>query len=592
MLTTAAILMSLGTEPVNSHHVSAEQIDTGSGSFAKSFDEGVALAGEPETQIVDGKASKNTGDAKSMIVEQNSNVFGVARTGAKANVDARIQSELGETASLLVGTGVDKAATALDGAKAAATKAVELSQGEVAKESASHVAADVRLDMPSDELSVGSVQDTSQKLPPGEVDPSKTDVAEGIVVPPMVVAVSTTLLFPSNSQTTAVLNQKETEIAEKTSAVPVKKTAKNPDGVGKTTKPAKAEKNDKAAGTAGNTVGIEAQIQLMISVPGIVSSMEGQSSKASTTQEDVGLSLSAPSSTTTGQSNGLSATLGKTDKASMGMSKINPTSVRGTDAAATSDPASLKPEPDTAKTATQPATSETGGSAKGQDGIAAVLAPALTRAESGIAGVVSGVVVGAPAHIVSPRSQPENLNSSAGSIQAGTGMLVGSGTVDSGGLIDATHKTLTASPTVLEVGVPNGTHGWLKIRAEMTGAGGVNASLSTASTSGQEMLHRELPSLTAYLDSERVAVKTVVIQPAVTAGADFRGLAGGMNGDGRGQAQQSGGQGGENRQDTTSAARTRAEDIRAYVGANGLGGDDLLLPTSYTGGGSWLSVRA
>ncbi len=29
MLTTAAILMPLGTEPVNSHHVSSENIDPG-----------------------------------------------------------------------------------------------------------------------------------------------------------------------------------------------------------------------------------------------------------------------------------------------------------------------------------------------------------------------------------------------------------------------------------------------------------------------------------------------------------------------------------------------------------------------------------
>jgi hypothetical protein len=593
MLTTAAILMSLGTEPVNSHPVSSEPIDTRGGSFAKSFDEGVALAGELPPQIVNGNASQNTGDAKSTITAQNLNVFDIAGAEAKANVDARVQGGLSGTALLLVGASGNKAATASGGAKTAATETVELAQGKGAKESTSHVSADELLDVPSDKLSAGIAEDASRKLPSAAADALMTDAAEETVPTSMDAAVSAPVLLPGDSQTRAVLNQKVPEIAEKVPTVPSRKNTKDEHGVGKTTKPAKTEKNEKAVGTAGNTVGIEAQMQLMIAVPGIAAPMDVQSSKASTARDDVGVSPLVPSCTAAGQNNGLSATVGKPDKASMGMSKINPASVKGTDAAATSDPASLKPEPDTAKTATQPATSEAGGSAKGQGGIPAVLTPALTRAESGVAGVVSGVVVGAPAaHPISAKLQSENLSSSAGGIQAGAGMLAGSGTIDGGGPIDATHKTLAASPTALEVGVPNGTHGWLKIRAEMTGAGGVNASLSTASTSGQEMLHRELPLLTAYLESERVAVNTVVIQPAMTAGTDFRGLAGGMNGDGRGQAPQGGSQGGENRQDANGTALNRAEDIRAYVGANGFGVDDLLSPASYAGGGSWLSVRA
>ncbi len=588
MLTTAAILMSLGVEPVSSHHVSSEPIDTGGGSFAKSFDEGVARADEVQSQIVDSKASQNPRGTKSMIAAQNLNVLGVASARAKANAGAGFQSDLRATASLIVGASVDKASTDSGGAKVAATEMVELPPGKWAKESTSHVSADEQLNVPTDELSAGITEDTSQKFPSTTADALKTDVAEGDVAPPTDVAASATLLLPGNSQTTAVLNQKETEIADKASAVPIKKTAKDQNGVGKTTKPSKAEKNEKASGAAGNTVGIEAQIPLIMVAPGIAVSMEGPSSNASTARDDVGVSLLASTSTTTGQSNGSSAAAGKSDKASGAMSRINTVSVKGTDVAAASAPASLRPE---TNAATQPENSEAGAGAKDQGGIAAVLAPVSTRVENGIAGVVSGVVLGAPvAHIISPKSQSENASSSAVGIQAGVGMPVGSGTVDNGGPIDATHRTLAASPTTLEVGVSNGTHGWLKIRAEMTGTGGVNASLSTASTSGQEKLHRELPSLTAYLESERVAVNTVVIQPAVTAGTDFRGLAGGMNGDGQGQ--QSGGQGGENRQGTTGTALNRAEDIRAYVGSNGLGEDDLLSPASYAGGGSWLSVRA
>ena len=72
---------------------------------------------------------------------------------------------------------------------------------------------------------------------------------------------------------------------------------------------------------------------------------------------------------------------------------------------------------------------------------------------------------------------------------------------------------LGATPTSLEVGIANGTHGWLKIRAEMEG-GMVTASLSPGSMAGQEMLHRELPSLAAYLQEEKLGVNTLVLKPA------------------------------------------------------------------------------
>ena len=45
----------------------------------------------------------------------------------------------------------------------------------------------------------------------------------------------------------------------------------------------------------------------------------------------------------------------------------------------------------------------------------------------------------------------------------------------------------------------------------MTDGGVVNASVSTTSPAGQEMLHRELPALNAYLQEEKVAVNAVII---------------------------------------------------------------------------------
>jgi hypothetical protein len=161
--------------------------------------------------------------------------------------------------------------------------------------------------------------------------------------------------------------------------------------------------------------------------------------------------------------------------------------------------------------------------------------------------------------------------------------------MDVSGTIDVAHQTLMATPTSLEVGVANGTHGWLKIRAEMT-VGGVNASLSPATSSGQEMLHRELPSLAAYLQSERVAVNTVVLQPAIVPGANSQQFASGMNDGGRGQAPQSDGQGGQqNRQDASSAATNHLERDEIY---RDVGKDRLLPSVSYARGGRWLNVRA
>ena len=81
------------------------------------------------------------------------------------------------------------------------------------------------------------------------------------------------------------------------------------------------------------------------------------------------------------------------------------------------------------------------------------------------------------------------------------------------GSMDGIPQILAATPTALEVGIQNGTHGWLKVRAEMAEAGVVNASVSASSVTGREMLHRELPGLTFFLQSEKVAVNAIVVHP-------------------------------------------------------------------------------
>ena len=152
------------------------------------------------------------------------------------------------------------------------------------------------------------------------------------------------------------------------------------------------------------------------------------------------------------------------------------------------------------------------------------------------------------------------------------------------------HRMLAATPTSLEVGVANGSHGWLKIRAELTDGGGVNASVSAASPEGQEMLHRELPSLTAYLQAERLGVNTVVVHTsaATTEALDSSGVM--SNGDQRGQTPQgSSSQSGDTRQGLVT------DEPVSFMRLEGADAD-ALSSTMYEegglGGGGWLSVRA
>ncbi|HUZ93332.1 MAG TPA: hypothetical protein VMU57_00310, partial [Edaphobacter sp.] len=163
---------------------------------------------------------------------------------------------------------------------------------------------------------------------------------------------------------------------------------------------------------------------------------------------------------------------------------------------------------------------------------------------------------------------------------------------DTSAPVDAAHKTLAATPTSLEVGVSNGTHGWLKIRAEMADGGSVNTSLSTSSSAGQEMLHRELPSLAAYLKSEHVAVNAVVVQPMPASGPDTRGTFAGTSGGEHRQAQQSGSQGREGRQSLANPTPAHAGTSVSYSSLGAVGEDEIFSSTSHVQGGGWLSVRA
>lgn len=153
----------------------------------------------------------------------------------------------------------------------------------------------------------------------------------------------------------------------------------------------------------------------------------------------------------------------------------------------------------------------------------------------------------------------------------------------------ANHGTMTATPTALEVGVPGGTHGWLKVRAELAGDGAVHASVSSSTVAGTEMLRRELPTLTSYLHQEQVRVSSIAVH-APQSPTDLSNLA---SGDGRGHGMSGGSpdpqrqQAGEQRM---PAAATREGILHEVSQADG--DTDGLLSTGYGVAGGWLSIRA
>ena len=149
---------------------------------------------------------------------------------------------------------------------------------------------------------------------------------------------------------------------------------------------------------------------------------------------------------------------------------------------------------------------------------------------------------------------------------------------------------LTATPTSLEVGVQNGTHGWLRVRAEMTDGGVVNASVSATSSSGQEMLHRELPAITAYLQEEKVGVNAVTVHAPSFVGSDARSSSG--TGGAGGQTPQRSNEGGGQDQNLRKATLNGSDETMTYRGLPGVNEDGSLSLAAYANGGNWLSVRA
>ena len=141
-------------------------------------------------------------------------------------------------------------------------------------------------------------------------------------------------------------------------------------------------------------------------------------------------------------------------------------------------------------------------------------------------------------------------------------------------------KTFVSTPRVLEIGMADGTHGWLRVRAEMGGDGQVQAQFTAASAGAAAELHKVLPGMQAYLASEQVGVRSIVVSAADrSAGAGD--VSAGHGGDGA----------------RRESSGDRPENLAALMPVSEFGSDagGAGLPAALFSGsamsGGWLSVR-
>ncbi len=166
------------------------------------------------------------------------------------------------------------------------------------------------------------------------------------------------------------------------------------------------------------------------------------------------------------------------------------------------------------------------------------------------------------------------------------------------------HQTLLVTPTTLEVGVPNGTQGWLKIRAEVGGQGEVNASLTAGSSGAQEMLHSQLPALNAYLHSEQMPVIATVSDRSFSFAGGHQGTGGqpsgsdSTGGSGSALSQGSASQSDGGQRQTAQPSASIGDPVRGYGTVTGVN-ELAAVTTSQLGAasavsaenGQWLNVR-
>ncbi|NYF80344.1 hypothetical protein [Granulicella arctica] len=213
------------------------------------------------------------------------------------------------------------------------------------------------------------------------------------------------------------------------------------------------------------------------------------------------------------------------------------------------------------------------------------------------------IVSETPQHVAPAASSSSQTPELAGSMQP---------QVASSSTTGLPHTTLSSSPTSLEVGIASGAHGWLRVRAEISGTGEVSASLTGSSQAAANKLQGEMPALTSFLQAEKVQVSALAVHatapmvavpmdsPEGSAGSSrssyesSSGSTGTADGGATGGEQhQQAGQGANRialleRSETTGDSLPETLSGMAYGSGTGLGGNGLQSPVEY---GSWLNVR-
>ena len=596
---STALVMAVESEQLKIRPATSDRVESGEMTFAQSFGERVGLTANAQT-------SNSTGDASSEMRAKNSDAPSASSIGVKANAVAdQGMMKLSETKSLAM-------TAASDTGKSLPVETGPIVHADTAdREQPKTIAGQApagRLGLQQNiEPKTVALAGVSQTKAPAATEATEIDaqpvadvehgeisqdISNGVLAAePTAVDIvphesAERSLLPRDAVEPPVLN--ETAPAGKTLDVtPVKKSEsakKSEIGAKPALKATGTIESSKIGGAAPIVAGVQGPISAPIKVlaPG-----EAQPNVVGVTMaKDFGVIGTPTGKLVAGASTTVTDNTSRKATARAGKDEIEATEQAADPTASTAVATGFGVEVAKATTVS------TAGKDPDERALAAIGSPTLVHA---VGETSSGTVFGTASGQVS--AEASGAKAHAGETDAhAVGQQAGLGDQDSSGAASAemgmSHRTLLATPTTLEVGLANGTQGWLKIRAEMTDGGGVNASLSSATSAGQEMLHRELPALTAYLQEERVAVNTVVVPATSTAGTESR-FTGGMDGEGSGQARQDSGHGGKGAgQGPVPATADRVDEISTYIGLNGVGESGSLLHETYTGGGSWLNVRA
>ena len=564
---SAAMLMMASAEPANVRPMSADQpSEQGTGddiSFAKSLSDRVAESVLPR--------------AKSSAEEAT-----IALTDLKAVISAKKLDEAAKTPEGVAKTVAGPEISEKGGLKSVAANKLAEPQASVATATQGKIAASdsatTKVDSQVDENEGAEVVPSNAPAPKAVLSSGATD--ESLLAPVTITGADRPLV--SGADLPAV--QKQTESIGKTKEIPVSKKAE------KAQETTTSKVGQKAVSPAVNTTLKPTPVtgkedvspSVQGAVPGVVAP---RNDTGKTTEEDLNkvvppaINASSEASFATASAS-IHKETGQATKAVVEDSETAVSSPVGQGKSETT--------PEKAGTVAIPVGGD--GDSKGQSvpGASTTLTHSVAGAVLSSGNSPTAIVAGNTSGELTAAKLPVG---DAGARTAGMAALSRENQpgVVAGSINDAP-RMLTATPTALEVGIQNGTHGWLSVRAEMADGGVVNASVSATSSAGQEMLHRELPALTAYLQQEKVAVNAIVVHTTPAVAAEGRSSLG--TDGGGGQAQQRGNEGGDQQQSVRKQTLNDTDGTMNYPGLQGVDEDGSSSLATYESGGSWLSVRA